>query len=80
MASKTGTNVLFSPKKLKQSPEALALMNGGLITKENFEYKISYQSFLDYLMDHGLEWWQMLLMEKRKHQLQVPQPHYKEKK
>ena len=28
MASKTGTNVLF--KKLKQSPEALPLMNGGL--------------------------------------------------
>ena len=30
MASKTGTNVLFFPKKLKQSPEALPLMNGGL--------------------------------------------------
>ena len=56
MASKTGTNVLFFPKKLKQSPEALPLMNGGLITKENFESKISCQSFLDYLMDHGLEW------------------------
>ena len=32
MASKTGTNVLFFPKKLKQPPEALPLMNGGLKT------------------------------------------------
>ena len=30
MAPKTGGNDLFSPKKLKQSPEALPLMNGGL--------------------------------------------------
>ena len=31
MAPKTGSNNLFFPsKKLKQSPEALPLMNGGL--------------------------------------------------
>ena len=33
MAAKTGGNDLFFPKKLKQSPEALPLMNGGLKTK-----------------------------------------------
>ena len=33
MAPKTGGNDLFFPKKLKQSPEALPLMNGGLKTK-----------------------------------------------